>query len=695
MVVNGRPLKRMKRRVTADLYDFFTFPSAETVTDARTAAAITSGPFRTNVRDFISKYALPPPPSLLFPHLMVWQVLFRAGDLTDSLDSVVYLDIIEEDVARSRSVYCDQCRVVGWSDHPVCRTRYHFIIKADGSPLGGYPKPCICCGELLHLSDSRCKSCNHVMTQDVAEEWIYQQLEDSVNTHHLLHAVVHANGFGHLLRVNGKEGGSKVLSGCDMMDFWDRLCKMLRVRKITVMDVSKKYGLEYRLLHAVMKGYPWYGNWGYEFCVGSFGVTYDIYADAVKTLSNLPLSTFIHSEQGCLQNTVVFYKSLSEKQEQHDLVNIRDLFVFLMNLIQNAHKSSPMTTYCVAWDWSGAVPDTTFTHRSSDVGRVQEAMVKVLLAVTGSKWVSWRTLRGAVCRLGTPQLLDYCLRGLAGKTVSGGLVVVARIDPSSGATEYRLEPRSNAPSGITTCNGSRALNLNCPSVENLLWDLRYLYECILRSRTTYSSHGQHPMNYVLVAAAAAQKLLDCKTFMKDYDKDKLFSGYSGIQSGITLFCQVELADQDEVANFTPSITEIINLQSDATVSDLKIEASRTFQDVYLMFHRFQAEELLDYSGVDDSTQVKLIFAVGSSDQVVRIRGRCIGKIGPVRYRMERGDENWIVDCRCGAKDDDGERMMACDICSVWQHTRCSGIADSESVPSRFICCRCSSSDQTT
>jgi hypothetical protein len=26
---------------------------------------------------------------------------------------VVSLDVVEEDVARSRSVYCDQCRVVG------------------------------------------------------------------------------------------------------------------------------------------------------------------------------------------------------------------------------------------------------------------------------------------------------------------------------------------------------------------------------------------------------------------------------------------------------------------------------------------------------------------------------------------------------------------------------------------------------
>lgn len=73
----------------------------------------------------------------------------------------------------------------------------------------------------------RCKSCNHVTTSDDVEDWVYHQLE---NTTHLLHGVVHANGYGHLLRVNGREGGSRFLSGCHIMDFWDRLCKTLGVR---------------------------------------------------------------------------------------------------------------------------------------------------------------------------------------------------------------------------------------------------------------------------------------------------------------------------------------------------------------------------------------------------------------------------------------------------------------------------------
>lgn len=65
------------------------------------------------------------------------------------------------------------------------------------------------------------------MTTEDVEDWMYQQLE---NTTHILHGVVHANGYGHLLRVNGREGGSRLLSGRHIMNFWDRLCKMLGVR---------------------------------------------------------------------------------------------------------------------------------------------------------------------------------------------------------------------------------------------------------------------------------------------------------------------------------------------------------------------------------------------------------------------------------------------------------------------------------
>ncbi|XP_017985425.1 PREDICTED: PHD finger protein At1g33420 [Theobroma cacao] len=666
MVVNGMPVKRMKRRVTADLYDFLTFPSSA-------SGSSVAMPFRANIRSFLTKHALMPPPTSLFPHLMTWQILFRVGNATDGSDSsstMVCLDVVEEDVARSRSIYCDQCRVVGWSGHPVCSKRYHFIIKADGNSIGGYHKPCVRCGDILHLSELRCKSCSHVTTTDDLEDWVYHQLED---TTHLLHGVIHSNCYGHLLRVNGREGGSRVLSGCHIMDFWDRLCQTLAVRKVSVMDVSKKYGLEYRLLHAITKGHPWYGDWGYEFGAGSFALTFDAYKSAVETLSSLPLSIFL--PQGCkpstrLQDVISFYQSLSKSE----LVNIKDLFCLLMRLIHDAHKSSsrvedatckkPRTSSYGVVSWSRA-----------DVGRVEEAMFRVLRAVSGSNWVSYRALRGAVCRVACPELLDHCLMELGGKLAAEGMVVSSRRNPDSGALEFRLEP--GTVSVTTTGNDFRVAN--CPPSEEVLKrDLKFLYESILHPQTMLSYGPDLTRN---LATSSAEKLLDCKQFVKVYKHEKLSSGNDVV---VCLSCQLELVDQSEEIGPDPP-AELVVLPLNATVSDLKMEASKAFQEVYLAFRRFQAEELLGYGGVEDSTEVKHL--LGSTESV-RVRGRCLGKNGLSKFRAERGIERWTVDCICGAKDDDGERMLACDVCGVWQHTRCSGIKDSEAVPAKFVCYRC-------
>lgn len=86
----------------------------------------------------------------------------------------------------------------------MCRKRYHFIIRREES---GVP-----------MDDN----------DDLdMEDWVHLQLEDHT---HLLHAVVHSNGYAHLLTLNGREGGSSLLSGRQIMSFWDRLCASLAVR---------------------------------------------------------------------------------------------------------------------------------------------------------------------------------------------------------------------------------------------------------------------------------------------------------------------------------------------------------------------------------------------------------------------------------------------------------------------------------
>ncbi|KAM5558538.1 PHD finger protein [Rosa sericea] len=558
---------------------------------------------------------------------------------------------------------------LGWSGHPVCGKRYHFIIKADGNSIGGYHKPCMCCGDVVHIYESKCKSCNLDASTDDVEDWVYNQLE---NTTHLLHGVVHSNGFGHLLRVNGREGGSRMLSGCHIMDFWDRLCKVLGVRMVSVMDVSKKYGLEYRLLHAIIKGHPWYGDWGYDFATGSFALTLDAYNLAVEKLSTLPLSTFLAQRRfpSCIRDIILRYQSLSERE----LLNIRDLFGFLIKLLHDAPKCSSRVDD--AMSKKRRASGVLYSWTKSDVECVEEAMVKVLRAVTGSNWVNQRNLRKAIYKGQPSDLLDYCLNELGGKMVADGIFVSSRRN-ADGDFEYRLEAGSSASNCSST---SRSL-----SEENLVLDMRFLYESMLHPQTMMKDLPQETRD---LAISCAEKLLDCKQFVKDYKPERMSINDPSVTC---LLCRVEFTDEsEEYASLDPP-PELIVL-SNATVSDLKLAASKAFQDVYLTLKRFQAEELVDYGGVDESTQVKKLLG---SAEYVRVRGRCNAKSGWSKFSMERGIERWTVECSCGAKDDDGERMLACDVCGVWRHTRCSGIPDSDSVPANFVCQGCKSSVSVT
>lgn len=83
---------------------------------------------------------------------------------------------------------------LGWSHHYLSRRKYHMIIPLDSE----WNKPLN--SEVLELQT------------------------------HLLHGMIHCNGFGHILCINGIEGGSKYLCGREIMDLWDRICTNLHTR---------------------------------------------------------------------------------------------------------------------------------------------------------------------------------------------------------------------------------------------------------------------------------------------------------------------------------------------------------------------------------------------------------------------------------------------------------------------------------
>lgn len=302
---------------------------------------------------------------------------------------------------------------------------------------------------------------------------------------------------------------------------------------------------------------------------------------------------------------------------------------------------------------------------------MEEAMGRLLLAAVGEAgWVKRCALKGALYKSASPELLDYCLKHLGGKSTANGMVVRTRFNPTTSAVEFRLK------TPILGYDGSRS-QLNHPSREHVIRDLKFLYSSLIFPETMEHYRPQATRESVRDSAA---KLLDCKQFMKDYTFDE-----ETVKSprNIHLWCHVELTDHSKDELLLPR--ELIVLPLNATVADLKFEVTKTFQDVYAMFKRFQAVGFPEYGHIEDSLSVKLLTGLNGS---VRVQGKCLSMHGLNRFRMERGIENWTVDCVCGAKDDDGERMLACDTCGVWQHTRCAGIDNSDSVPSKYVCKSC-------
>ena len=193
------------------------------------------------------------------------------------------LRIYEETMLESTRVHCDCCRCIGWHHHPVTRKQYHFIIHTDfrveSKPELLGKRICQICTAAAPAKDKTCPACGE---NDKATSILDYQT-------HLMHGTLHANGCGHLMRINGREAGSLHLSGQQLIQIWEKLCTVLNAREVSVEDVSQKYGVEFRLLNPVACGKTWYGTYGYRFGKGSFGNTAATHQRAAERLRGFPL----------------------------------------------------------------------------------------------------------------------------------------------------------------------------------------------------------------------------------------------------------------------------------------------------------------------------------------------------------------------------------------------------------------------
>ena len=188
----------------------------------------------------------------------------------------------QREVLPGRSPHCHNCRVVGWAHHPVTCATYHFVVHADTALE---EDQCAGCGARTRGGDDggdgQCGECGTPFTCTAPDVLSI--------TRHRLHGVLHANGFGHLLRICGREAGSAHLSGSSLLGLWDRLCTLLRARLVTVEDVSTKGGLPLRVLHTLAHGSTWYGAKGYVFGRAGFGISRHAFKRASDTLHKFSL----------------------------------------------------------------------------------------------------------------------------------------------------------------------------------------------------------------------------------------------------------------------------------------------------------------------------------------------------------------------------------------------------------------------
>ncbi|CAD7700355.1 unnamed protein product [Ostreobium quekettii] len=180
------------------------------------------------------------------------------------------LHVYEERFEGSERASCEQCRCNGWQHHPLSDHKYHFILPSQA------PRP-----------DAPVLPIDWTGREPGPRPRGPAPLESK---HHILHGVLHPNGYGHLLRINGLEGGSRGRTGREVMAFWDGLCGALRVRSVSIEDVSNRRGMLLRILHAAGHRRTWYGEWGYAFGRAGYNIQQADWQRAVEEVHGSSLA---------------------------------------------------------------------------------------------------------------------------------------------------------------------------------------------------------------------------------------------------------------------------------------------------------------------------------------------------------------------------------------------------------------------
>ncbi|XP_024961182.1 PHD finger protein At2g01810-like [Cynara cardunculus var. scolymus] len=701
-----------------------------------------SGPFRDNIRSFLDEYGEQIEQQKLTATVSnnVWSTLL----LCESNGAVFPLYTIEELINdHSISPFCCHCKSVGWGHHFVCKRRYRFMIPpyGDKQPLKDHDQK-----NSLELDDT-----------------------------HILHGLIHCNGFGHLISINKLElGSSNCLTQTDVMNLWDSICSSLKTRKVSVADVKLERSMELRLIHGVAFENSWFGNWGYKFAHGSFDITDDKYRGAVRFLAELDLDMIINDfKSTChgrkIQQIICKYRELSETP----LTSMNELLRFLLEFKPTAQ----IETQIIAP--SRKIPK--YEHSTSDEEsqnpkglnefltslmdadcrwpqrRVEyslEVIVKLLKQKNNA--MSRHELRESARQfVGDTGLIDFVLKSInvlsfenyVIRRMVNSLTKLVEFEIHEVAEDsktvkfvsslWKLEPRwpkqrlektakvianilkehkilSNGRNGAMSRKDLRnmaskyvgdtgLIDFVLKSIDNSVigkqivtrmknpltrlmefeirdqnceefgfekegdayGDVLFLYRNVLLGYPWWNSVSQ-----------ACRVVLNSKYFVKEWEVGL------GNEQLMTLTCRILPSFDELETELTRPLPpgELVMVTPWMTIGQLREVAQCALRDTYCIMDRFEVSQIGGLKGIRD--EVVLSCAVEAGAQVwVRGCGLDLG----TTLRYEGGDGYAVesrVDCGC---DDDVERMVPCDECQVWRHTRCSGIEDDEAAPMEFVC----------
>nr|XP_011463002.1 PREDICTED: PHD finger protein At2g01810-like [Fragaria vesca subsp. vesca] len=500
--------------------------------------------------------------------------------------------------------------ISGWGRQLSSRRNYYFLIPKDGV----YVRPD---EEELRFENSMKKG----LLMDESSSSLF--------------GCFHGNGYGHLIKIQRSD--CEFLSGMKLIQLWGRICTKLGTRKISLRDLARKGPMDLRLLYAVARERTWFGQWGYNFCRGSFGVTKARYNEALESLRSITLEAVTEScgddneRRKQVEKIIQFYKQNSTLEDMPE--TIKGLFNRMLLQIMY----SPRTPQ------KKALADAAYSfHDGSLEIELEESEASVAKKIVDTLEKRKRQDAEGTKRI---DLLEEertnedqfakVLKKLDGKRVGNHII-------HKGTKSKHVVYKADAV-GVPGCN--------------IFSDLIYMYQHVfvkipgIQSSESVKSH--------------TQAVLDTVQFVKEYTKPTIER---------TLICQLLKKRQDQYFEHGEILVPV---QPGATFGDLKQEACRAIKETYCFCgeqHNIVVEAIQGYEESADTAVVP--------EELVRSRGQAVGlvlqpsDIMCLTTYQGGADALTEVDCtQCGAKEDDGEAMAFCGSCWVSQHQRCHQLAD--------------------